>query len=311
MLLQTALQAAGQPAASWFDSIFHAVSAFCNAGFSVYTDGLFDPATRTNLPYQAVIMVLIVVGGLGFPVLKNLWDHVQSRLRHPRHRPTRITTHTKIVLSTTGALIGLGTAAIWVLEYALTDQPAHTSKVATSLFLSISSRTAGFNTVAMDALMPGTLMVTILLMFVGGSPASTAGGIKTTTFAVALMNTLRILRNSTGDLVAFGRQIPDRLANRAFAISLLAIAWVAATTVVLALSLPQHAPIDLLFEAVSAFGTVGLSRGITPQLPPFAKVMIIGTMIVGRIGILYVALGVLGKEQRGSISYPQANVIIS
>jgi trk system potassium uptake protein len=305
----TNLAAPGQ--ANWFDSVFHSVAAFCNAGFSVYTDGLFDPRTRSNIPYQLVIVGLIVVGGLGFPVLKNMWDNALSRLRSPRSRPPRYTTHTKIVLVTTGALSLAGTIAVWGLEYGVADQPHYMSQIVTAFFTSVSSRTAGFNTVPVDGFMPATALVLILLMFIGGGPASTAGGIKTTTFAIALLNTIRILRNSTGDLVAFGRQIPARLANRAFAVALLAMAWVAGSTILLMMMMPDHDALDLMFEAVSAFGTAGLSRGATTALPPLGKALIIASMIVGRIGILYVALGVLGKEQRGKIVYPEANVIIS
>jgi trk system potassium uptake protein len=311
VLLYVALHASDPSQASWFASAFHSVSAFCNAGFSIYTEGLADAATRSHVSYQITIMGLIVFGGLGFPVLKNLWDHAQSRLYHPRSRPPRTTTHTRIVLVTTGALIVAGTVAVLLSEYVLGDATQDHPRLLTALFTSITARTAGFATVPVESMMPATAMVLILLMFIGGSPASTAGGIKTTTFAIALLNTLRILRNSTGDLVAFGRQIPARLANRAFAIALLAIGWVAGSTVVLAVLMPEHPPLDLWFEAVSAFGTVGLSRGVTAALPPLGKIVIIASMIVGRIGILYVALGVLGREQRGKLVYPEANIIIS
>ena len=311
LLLHLVILAAAPGEASWFDSVFHAVSAFCNAGFSTYSLGLFDPLTRGNVSYQLVIIALIIVGGLGFPVLKNIWDRTRLGLRHPRRRPPRYTTHTKIVLTTTAALIVAGTLAAWFFEYPAVAQPAYVPRLVTALFTSVTARTAGFNTVPVETLMPATAITVIVLMFIGGAPASTAGGIKTTTFAVALLNTLRILRNSTGDLVAFGRQIPSRLANRAFAIALLAIAWVAGATLLLTSLMPQHSPLDLCFEAVSAFGTVGLSRGVTASLPPLGKLVIIASMIVGRIGILYVALGVLGREQRGRIVYPEENVIIS
>lgn len=311
VLLHMAVSADAPEQAGWFASAFHAVSGFCNAGFSVYSLGLFDPLTRSNTSYQLVIIFLIIMGGLGFPVLKNIWDNARARVRHPRTRPPRYTIHTKIVLTTTAALIIVGIAAVLFLEYGLAGQPSHGPRVITALFTSVTARTAGFNVVPTDALTPATAIVLIVLMFIGGAPASTAGGIKTTTFAIALLNTLRILRNSTGDLVAFGRRIPPRLANRAFAIALLAITWVAGSTLVLTSVMPNHPPLDLLFEAVSAFGTVGLSRGATASLPPLGKLVIIASMIVGRIGILYVALGMLGKEQRGRIVYPEENVIIS
>jgi trk system potassium uptake protein len=153
--------------------------------------------------------------------------------------------------------------------------------------------------------------IVIVLMFIGGSPASTAGGIKTTTFVVALLNTVRILKDPTGDLIAFRRRIPAIMANRAFAVALLALAWIACSTVVLAWTMPDQQPLDVLFEAVSAFSTVGLSRGVTAELPDLARLVVIASMLVGRIGILYVALGILRQERPASIGYPEGNIIIS
>jgi trk system potassium uptake protein len=311
VLLHLAIEQNAPGHASWFDSVFHSVSAFCNAGFSTYSLGLYDPLTRHHGWYQSVIMSLIVVGGLGFPVLKNVWDHARERILHRRARPPRLTTHTRVVLVTTVALIFGGALLIYLFDLAGTGRPGGVESAWGALFTSITARTAGFNTAPIDGLLPATAIIVIVLMFIGAAPASTAGGIKTTTFAVALLNTLRILRNSTGDLVAFGRKIPPHLANRAFAVALLAIGWVTMTTIVLTALLPEQPVLDLAFEAVSAFGTVGLSRGLTAELPPFGQGIIIASMVVGRIGILYFALGVLGKEQRGRIVYPEENVIIS
>jgi potassium uptake TrkH family protein len=311
VLLYTFNETNAPGSATWLDSVFHAVSAFCNAGFSTYSLGLFDPLTRSNAPYQVVVMVLIVVGGIGFPVLANMWDHGWSRIRSPRQRPPRLTTHSKTVLVTTGGLLLGGTLLIYVLEYLLRDSEAWIWRPFSSLFLSVTARTAGFNTVPIELLTPATVMVVIFLMFIGGGPASTAGGIKVSTFAIALLNTLRILRHPGGELVAFGRRIPAHLANRAFAIALLAVVWVSVTSLTLMALMPDHAPLDVMFESVSAFATVGLSRGITADVPTAGKLILIVSMIVGRIGILYAAIGVLGRESRGRISYPEATVIIS
>lgn len=295
----------------WFASVFHSVSAFCNAGFSVYSAGLYDPLTRAQVPYQVVIMVLIVVGGLGFPVLKNLWDHACSRIRNRRERPARLTLHTKIVLTTTAALIAGGAVLIFLFESPAAGREGEAPGWVAALFTSITARTAGFNTVAIEALAPATVFALILLMFIGGSPASTAGGIKTTTFAVALLNTLRIMKEPNGELVAFRRRIPAIMANRAFAVALLALGWITCSTLVLAWTMPAHHPLDVAFEAVSAFSTVGLSRGLTAELPATGKLVIIASMLVGRIGILYVALGIVRRERSANLSYPDGNIIIS
>lgn len=309
VLLQVSID--GEVGASWFVSLFHSVSAFCNAGFSIYSQGLYDPLTRANVPYQFVIMALIVIGGLGFPVLKNLWDNAVAQLRRARSRPVRLTTHTKIVLVTTTGLIVGGALLVFLLEMPSTPRPGEAPRWVAALFASVTARTAGFNTIPTEAMLAPTVFLMLLLMFIGGSPASTAGGVKTTTFAVALLNTMRILRDAGRDLVAFRRQIPAGVANRAFTVVLLAISWLAVSTISLAAIMPEHAPLDIAFEAVSAFSTVGLSRGLTAELPDLGKVVIIASMLVGRIGILYVALGMLHKERPGRITYPEGNVIIS
>ncbi len=308
-LLQTSMPSVAPQ--SWFASLFHSVSAFCNAGFSLYGSGLHDPLTRANIPYQLVIMALIVIGGLGFPVLKNLWDNWNARLLRPRERPVRLTTHTKLVLVTSAGLILGGAVLAFFLELPSPGQPGESPRWLAALFASITARTAGFNTVPTEALLPPTVFLLLFLMFIGGSPASTAGGIKTTTFAVALLNTMRILRDAGRDLVAFRRQIPAVVANRAFAVVLLAIGWLTISSIILMTVMPNHAPLDVVFETVSAFSTVGLSRGITADMPVIGKLVIIASMLVGRIGILYVALGVLHKERPGKIAYPEGNVIIS
>ena len=205
----------------------------------------------------------------------------------------------------------LGALLVYLIELPATTRPGETPAWFTALFTSITARTAGFNTVPVDALLPATVITVIVLMFIGGSPASTAGGIKTTTFAVALLNTLRIMKNPDGELIAFRRRIPAIMANRAFAVALLALGWIACSTVLLAWCMPDHKPLDVAFEAVSAFSTVGLSRGLTSELPEFGKLIIIASMFVGRIGILYVALGILRRERSSSLGYPDGNIIIS
>jgi trk system potassium uptake protein TrkH len=254
---------------------------------------------------------LIVLGGLGFPVLKNLWDHWTAWFQRTRRRPVRLTTHTKLVLVTTGCLIVGGALLVVLTELPSEPRTGEASRWIVALFASITSRTAGFNTIPTEALLTPTVVLLLFLMFVGGSPASTAGGIKTTTLAVSILNTIRTLRDPTRDLVAFRRRISGSVANRAFAVLILALGWVTTSTLILTALMPHHPPLDLAFEAVSAFSTVGLSRGITADLPVFGKLVIIASMLVGRIGILYVALGVLHKERPGRIAYPEGNVIIS
>jgi potassium uptake TrkH family protein len=299
------------PGEPWFASVFHSVSAFCNAGFSIYTDGLYDLRTRDNGYYQAVVMTLIVIGGLGFPVLKNVLDSLRGRFVPRLVRRPRLTTHSRLVIATSAVLIVAGALLIFTLEQTAGADDTRSEGFLTALFASVTARTAGFNTVPMEAFSTPAVVLLMVLMFIGGSPASTAGGIKTTTFAVALLNTLRILRDASGELVAFRRRIPPGVATRAFAVALLAFGWVTVSTILLLWTMPDQPPLDVAFEAVSAFATVGLSRGITPELTAMGKVIIIASMLVGRIGILYLALGILRKPPAGRIGYPDGNVIIS
>jgi trk system potassium uptake protein len=210
-------------------------------------------------------------------VLKNLWERLWSYIREPRRRPARLTTHTKLVLTATAILLTGGAGFIYFSELALNGGQPWSGEALPAVFLSVTARTAGFNTTPTELLAPVTVAAVILLMFIGGGPAGTAGGIKVSTLAIAFLNTLRILRGAGGELVAFGRRIPDAFANRAFAIVLLAAVWVSLTTLALLALMPEEAPLDVLFESVSAFATVGLSRGITADLPAVAKLIMVAS----------------------------------
>lgn len=296
-----------------FTSVFHAVSAFCNAGFSLYTDNLAHEPIRASAGIQAVIAVLIVLGGLGFPVFANLWLWSKSRVqRRVRRRPVPLhplSTHTRLALATTASLLLAGALAFYLCEYVWHDGITYLPAAWTSLFNSVTARTAGFNTVPVGSWSPAATLVIILLMFVGGSPGGTAGGIKTTTFAVGILNLWRLLREGT-HLECFSRRIPAEFANKAFAITLLAAAWVALATVLLTVLHPQAPVLDILFETVSAFGTVGLSRGLTPQLSEAGKCIIILTMFVGRISILYFVLAFLRRSKHSPVTLPEGRIIL-
>jgi potassium uptake TrkH family protein len=297
-----------------FTSLFHSVSAFCNAGFSLYSANLAYYPIRDSGMFQAVIAMLVILGGLGFPVFANLWLWCKSRslrLLRPR-RPVplqHLNTHTHLALATTGLLLATGTVLFHLCQYIWQDGLSYLPPLWTSFFNSVTARTAGFNTVPVESWSPAAALVIILLMFIGGNPGGTAGGIKTTTFAVGLMNLWRILREGR-ELECFSRRISTEFANKAFAITLLAAGWIALVAMALLVLHPGFSLLDTLFETVSAFGTVGLSRGLTPQLSPAGKCLIILTMFVGRISILFFVLAFLRRSKPSPLTLPEARIII-
>ncbi|MBC8011105.1 MAG: ATPase, partial [Burkholderiales bacterium] len=245
-----------------FFALFHAVSAFCNAGFSTLSAGLADPSVNDHTGFLSVIMILIVLGGLGLPVIKNFWHYavavVHRRLGRRLAAPPRLTANSRIVLITTAILLVGGTVLMWCTEFAFSRAPGHIAADSTwftALFHSVTARTAGFNVTPVAGLLPATAALMMFLMFVGGSPSSTAGGIKTSTLAVALLSLRRILFGRR-DVEAFGRRLPEELGDRALSILVVAGGFVTTLSVILCTLHPELPPEDLVFEVVSAVGTV-------------------------------------------------------
>lgn len=281
---------------------WHAVSAFCNAGFDLFGEYRSITGYVGDLTVNGVIASLIVVGGIGFPVVADLWNCRQTR---------RFSLHTKVVLTTTVLLIVLGAGFIFVAEYGnaktLSDLPP-ADKVMASLFQSVTARTAGYNTVDIGLLREGTLLATIFLMFVGASPSSMGGGVKTSTAAILFIS---LVGSVTGkrDPLAFGRQIPQQTVYKAFTIVTISVMLISLVT--LTLSFTEAAPIfSLLFEVTSAFGTVGLSTGITPKLSDAGKVLITLTMFAGRVGTLTLLMALALRPRKERLKYPEGKIVI-
>ena len=280
----------------------HAVSAFCNAGFDLFGEYRSITGYVGDLTVNGVIASLIVVGGIGFPVVADLWNCRQTR---------RFSLHTKVVLTTTVLLIVLGAGFIFVAEYGnaktLSDLPP-ADKVMASLFQSVTARTAGYNTVDIGLLREGTLLAIIFLMFVGASPSSMGGGVKTSTAAILFIS---LVGSVTGkrDPLAFGRQIPQQTVYKAFTIVTISVMLISLVT--LTLSFTEAAPIfSLLFEVTSAFGTVGLSTGITPKLSDAGKVLITLTMFAGRVGTLTLLMALALRPRKERLKYPEGKIVI-
>ncbi len=313
---------AGDVHKQWYYSIFHSISAFCNAGFSLFSKSFISYDRSWSI--YAVICPLIILGGLGFSVLYDLANiaverikrfykkcfHTQSMLSI--EAPTRMRLQTKIVLSASLSLIVLGALAILLFErYAGGSDTDSNTGILEALFQSITARTAGFNTIKISALSASSKLVLILLMFIGGSPGSTAGGIKTVTLVVVIMTVYATLRKRE-EVEMFKRSIRVVVVGRAVTITLLFVAVLFGAS--LALSITENANgftmSDIMFEAGSALGTVGLTTGITPFLTTAGKLVIIATMLIGRLGPLTLLAALTFNLKPAQYNYPDEAIIV-
>lgn len=279
------------PGGRAWQAVFHSVSAFCNAGFDITGNSLIP--MRTGAAPFLVIVPLIVIGGIGFLVLEDVTTYVRRRLRPRPGRPApRLSTHSKIVLTTTACLLLAGFAVLFLAQSRMAGGP--TPGVTTdAAFMSVTARTAGFTIMPMDELSPGSRFMLMILMAIGGSPGSTAGGIKTAVFAVLVVAVYATVRGRD-DVEAFGRTLPDALVKRAAMVAAGLVGVVTLATLVLDLT-EEIAFEPLLFEVVSAASTTGLSLGATEDLGSFGRVVVTFTMFFGRIG----ALALLGALVQG------------
>lgn len=314
--------------AIWF-SIFHSVSAFCNAGFGLLPDSL----TRYvgNATVNITIMLLILLGGIGFIAFLEMQQFAKSRVRlflertgilkgssYWREAPYRFSVHTKIVIRTSLWLILIGAVVVGLLEFNNVQKDmSWSTRIYSSLFQSVTPRTAGFNTLDQGALSGATLFVIMILMFIGASPGSTGGGIKTSTFAV-LLGIVRSRLKRQDHVVFFGRRIGSFLQSEAVTFTVIATAAVILGALLLQIfetggeghRVSGGKFVELLFEAISAFATVGLSTGITPKLAPLSKVVLVVLMFVGRVGPLTLALAISRQRQPSKVVYPEGRIII-
>ena len=308
----------------WFYSVFHSISAFCNAGFSLFDTSLIN--YDTSFGVYTVIAPLIILGGLGFGVLYNLThvatDRVKRFLRlkfNPDSAlsigmPERVQLQTKIVLTTSLILIVVGTILLMLFEYR-SPQTEHHGQFKVALFQSITARTAGFNTVDISSLSEASKLILMMLMFIGGSPGSTAGGIKTVTLALIIMVIYATLRKRR-EVEMFKRSVRLAVVGRAMTVMLLFAGSLIVMTMLLMLT-EQHmmaennwSLLDLAFETASALGTVGLTTGVTPTLTIAGKWIIILTMLIGRLGPLTLLVGLTFNLKSASYDYPSEPLMV-
>ncbi len=287
-----------------FASIFHSISAFCNAGFSIFTNNLED--YRSHFGINITVMMLIILGGAGFLVL----NEVLLLLKRKIKSFSKFSLHTKLVIINTIILVFAGGVVIFLEELV---NPANTlpfgTKLLSSFFHSVSARTAGFNTVNLKVFSYPAIFLLVILMFIGASPGSTGGGVKTTAFSVVI-NYLRSSLKGRDKIEVFYRQVPAKTGEKAFIMIIFSFIIISGLFFVLTTFQPGFQFIDLLFETVSAFGTVGFSLGVTPRLVLPAKLVIIVTMFIGRIGPLTLLYAISKKESGAVYSYPEENIMI-
>jgi len=285
-----------------FQGLFHAVSAFNNAGFSLFSTGL--SADVHDPIINLVIIFLILTGGIGFVVILDL---IEKKFKFKQ-----FSLHTKITLLFNILFIGFGCLFFLVMEYHNQQSIAGFSvgdKIIASLFQIVTTRTAGFNTLEIGNLTQATLFLFIIYMFIGASSGSTGGGVKVTTFAVILITVQSILRGKK-DAMIFERRIPEDIMLRAMVILVLSIVIVVGTTLLLDITERGQSFLAILFEATSAFGTVGLSTGLTPQLSEAGRWIIMMTMFIGRLGPLTIGFALARKKEKVYVRYPEEKIMI-
>ncbi len=303
----------------FFFSIFHSISAFCNAGFSIFSAGLFDESIRFHYFFQWIIIVLIIFGGLGHNIVFNFYQYLKMYVleffdKKRIHKQVRIITlNTRIVVYTTIILIGSGFVFLFISEYnnTMLEHPTLFGKITNAAFNSVTPRTAGFNTVDFAKMGVPSLLFIIFLMWIGGSPASTAGGIKTSTFAIATLNIFAVATGKSR-IQIFGRRVTSESTSRAFAILCISLIVIGIAIMALLIFEPKETPlITIVFECFSAFSTVGLSLNYSPTLTEPGKYVIIATMFIGRIGMLNLMVGILRQLNHQFYEYPKENLLIN
>jgi potassium uptake TrkH family protein len=303
-----------------FFSIFHSVSAFCNAGFSTLPEGLYSPLTRFNNTIHLSVALLIILGGIGFPVLVYVYAYIENLLirfirRLLRSRspvtPGRKNISARLVLVTTVILIVAGTLLYYIFESRTTlSGLSEEQKLVTAFFGSVSARTAGFNITDITRWSYPTISFMILLMWIGASPGSTGGGIKTTTFAVAVRSVWSNLRGKD-NLKIVNREISSQTLSRVLSIIMLSVFAIASGFFALLVTDPGKNPVNLLFECVSAFATVGLSIQNTATFSQEGKIVLVLLMYIGRVGPLTLFNGLMVQGRKEYYRYPDLEIIIN
>ena len=302
-----------------FFSVFHAVSAFCNAGFSTLSNNIYEAGFRFNYTLQLIIIATVILGGLGFPIVVNIIKFIKHKFflmfrfnsKEKSYKPWVLNINSRITLITTLSLTSIAFILFFILEYHNTlSGYSLFGKIVNALFIAATPRTAGFNSVDMTALAFPTVMITFLLMWIGASPASTGGGIKTSTFAIATLNILSLAKGKQR-IEVFRREIADISVKRAFATIALSLIVIGSGIVLITIFDPDKGLLNIAFESFSAYGTVGLSLGITSSLSTASKITVIVIMFVGRVSMLSIIVALFKKIKHNNYRYPSEEITIN
>lgn len=292
-----------------FQSVFHSISAFCNAGFSLLGNGLYEDWLRNAHLVHLVIAMLIIFGSLGFPAMRDIFSLGSIRARlHAPWKKWKLSTRIAVWASFVLILFGMLVMMITEQHATLAGQSAGAAWMH-AFFQSVTTRTAGFNTVDISALTVPTTILFIFLMFIGASSGSTGGGIKTSTFVLIFLAVITTIRGKKS-LELGSRSISFDLLNKAFTIFIFSATYILVGTFLLAVFEPKMQVLDLVFEQVSAFCTVGLSRGITADLSTASKIVLITSMYIGRVGTLTLAFALASRVETTSYKYPKAHILV-
>ncbi|MEG3924155.1 TrkH family potassium uptake protein [Microcoleus sp. D3_18a_C4] len=292
-----------------WSAIFHSVNSFNNAGFSIYSDNLIGYISSPMVNFT--VTGLIIFGGIGYQVIMEMYLWLRDRF-NKSPICTVFSLNFKVVTTTTAVLLILGTLAFLVLEY---DNPdtfgslTFPQKLMAAWFQSVTPRTAGFNTISIGQMTEASLFLTIALMFIGASPGSTGGGIKTTTFRILFCCTTAVVEGQE-DVECYQRQIPPPMILKTISVVFGSLLVAFTSAILIELTNPQVEFIAALYEAVSAFATVGLSTGITPTLSAIGKLILIATMYIGRVGVLLLVSAAFGDPKPRSFKYAEESLLV-
>ncbi|MGM1429412.1 TrkH family potassium uptake protein [Sphingobacterium lactis] len=303
-----------------FFAAFHAISGFCNSGFTIVKDGINSDTYRFNYNFQLAVAAMFILGSFGFGTIFNLYTLVKERInalickfikkQNYRHKPQVFTFNSRFVVLCNVIVIILATVSYYFLEKdhsLMADKSAYGDWV-TSIFMANSARSAGFNSVDINFVNIPTLIMIVTLMWIGVSPGSTGGGVKVTTIAIALMNIVALARGKES-IEIFKRKIASESVNKAFAIILLSVLTITLSFILLNFADPEQQMIPLLFETVSAYTTCGLSLGITASLSATSKIILMFTMFVGRVGMLTLLVAFIKNTKNKSYIYPTEKIL--
>lgn len=302
-----------------FFAAFHAVSAFCNAGFSTLSNSLYEDGFKFNYYLQTIIAFTFIFGGLGFPIVSNVLKYLKYRLKklfsfgknHIGYQPWVLSLNSRITLVTTVSITAIALVFFFALEYNNTlAEHSFFGKMITAFFSAATPRTAGFNAIDTGAMLFPTSVMIIILMWIGASPSSTGGGIKTSTFAIAILNILSLAKGKSR-IEVFRREIADISVRRAFAIISLSLMVIGFAIMLISVFDSQKSLLSIAFECFSAYSTSGLSLGITADLTNGSKLVIIAVMFIGRVSMLTILIAIFTKAKHKNYRYPTEEITIT